>query len=67
MINVKRLINMSININVVSANLFEKQEFSDRVCEICFIDKQHRTSSRRSHIKIIKIDELMHINLVDDD
>ena len=58
---------MSIDIDVVSTNLLEKQEFSDRVCETCLIDKQHRTSSKKSHIKIIKVNELMHINLTDDD
>ena len=58
---------MSIDIDVVSANLLEKQESSNRICKTCLIDKQHRTSSKRSHIKIIKIDELMHIDLVDDD
>ncbi len=67
MTDVKRLINMSINIDVNSTNRLENKKFSEMICEICVIDKQHRTSSRKPHIKVIKVDELVHMNLVDDD
>ncbi len=67
MTNVKRLINMSIDIDVNSTNSLENKKFSEMICEICVIDKQHRMSSQKSHIKVIKVDELVHTNLVDDD
>ncbi len=67
MTDVKRLINMSINIDVNSTNSLENKKFSEMICEICVIDKQHRTSSWKSHIRVIKVDELVHTNLVDDD
>ncbi len=58
---------MSIDINVNSANSLEDEEFSESICETCVIDKQNRVSSRKSHIRVIKVDELIHTNLVDDD
>ena len=67
MTDVKRLVNMSIDINVNSANRREGEEFSELICEICVIDKQNRTSSQKPHIRVIKVDELVHSNLVDDD
>ncbi len=67
MTDVKRLINMSIDIDVNSTNSLENKKFSEMICEICVIDKQHRTSSRKSHIRVIKVNELVHTNLVDDD
>jgi len=66
MTDVKRLVNMSININVNSANSLEGEEFSELICETCVIDKQNRVSSRKPHIRVIKVDELVHTNLVDD-
>ncbi len=67
MTDVKRLINISIDIDVNSTNSLKNEEFSESVCEVCVIDKQNRTSSRKSHIRVIKADELVHTNLVDDD
>ena len=67
MTDVKRLINMSIDIDVNSTNSLENKKFSEMICKICVIDKQHRTSSWKSHIRVIKVDELVHTNLVDDD
>ncbi len=67
MTDVKRLINMSIDIDVNSTNSLENKKSSEMICEICVIDKQHRTSSRKPHIRVIKVDELVHTNLVDDD
>ena len=67
MTDVKRLVNMSIDIDVNSTNSLENEEFSESICEICVIDKQNRTSSRKSHIRVIKADELVHTNLVDND
>ncbi len=67
MTDVKRLVNMSIDINVNSINSLEEREFSESICETCVLDKQHWASSQRSHIRVIKIDELIHLNLVDDD
>ncbi len=66
MTDVKRLVNMSIDINVNSANSLEGEEFSESICETCVIDKQNWASSRKSHIRVIKVDELIHTNLVDD-
>jgi hypothetical protein len=45
MTDVKRLVNMSINIDVNSINSLENEEFSESICETCVIDKQHRISS----------------------
>ncbi len=67
MTDVKRLVNMSIDINVNSINSLEEEEFSELICETCVLDKQHQASSRRSHTRVIRIDELIHSNLVDDD
>ncbi len=67
MTDVKRLINISIDIDVNSTNSLKNEEFSESICEICVIGKQNRTSSRKSHIRVIKADELVHTNLVDDD
>ena len=67
MTDIKRLVNMSIDINVNSANSLEDEEFSESICETCVIDKQNQVSSRKSHIRVIKVDELVHMNLVDDD
>jgi len=67
MTDVKRLVNISIDINVNSANSLEDEEFSESICETCVIDKQNRVLSRKSHIRIIKVDELINTNLVDDD
>ncbi len=66
MTDVKRLVNMSIDIDVNSINSLEGKEFSESICETCVLDKQHRASSRRSHTRVIRIDELIHSNLVDD-
>jgi len=67
MTDVKRLINISIDIDVNSTNSLKNEEFSESVCEICVIGKQNRTSSRKPHIRVIKADELVHTNLVNDD
>ncbi len=67
MTDVKRLVNLSIDINVNSANSLEGEEFSESICETCVIDKQNRVSSRKSHIKVIKVNELVHTNLINDD
>jgi len=67
MTDVKRLVNMSININVNSANSLKDEEFSESIYETCVIDKQNRVSSRKSYIRVIKVDELVYMNLVDND
>jgi len=67
MINIKRLVNMSINIDVNSTDSLKNEEFSESICEIYVINKQNKTSSRKSHIKVIKVDELVHLNLINDD
>ncbi len=67
MTDVKRLVNMSIDIDVNSTDSLKNEEFSESICEICVIGKQNRMSSRKSHIRVIKVDELVHSNLVDDD
>ncbi len=67
MTDVKRLVNMSININVNSTDSLKNEEFSESICEICVINKQNRTLSRKSHIRIIKVNELVHSNLVNND
>ncbi len=41
MIDIKHLVNMSININVNSANSLKDEEFSELICETCVIDKQN--------------------------
>jgi len=66
MTNVKRLVNMSIDIDVNSTDSLKNEESSESICEICVIDKQNRTSSRKPHIRVIKVDELVHSNLVND-
>ncbi len=66
MTDVKRLVNMSIDIDVNFANSLEGEEFSESICETCVIDKQNWVSSRKSHIRVIKVDELVYTNLVDD-
>jgi len=65
--DVKRLVNMSIDIDVNSINSLEEEEFLKLICKTCVLDKQHRASSWRSYTRVIKIDELIHLNLVDDD
>ncbi len=67
MTDVKRLVNMSINIDVNSINSLKNEEFSESICEICVIDKQNRTSSQKSHIRVIKVNELIHSNLINND
>ncbi len=67
MTDIKRLVNMNIDIDVNSANSLEDEEFSESICETCVINKQNWVSSWKSHIRIIKVDELVHTNLVDDD
>ena len=67
MTDVKRLVNMSININVNSANSLKDEESSELICETCVIDKQNQVSSRKSHIRVIKVNELVHTNLVNND
>ncbi len=66
MTDVKRLVNMSIDINVNSINSLEEREFSELICETCVLNKQHWASSRRYHTRVIRINELIHLNLVDD-
>ncbi len=66
MTDVKLLVNMSIDIDVNSTNSLKNEEFSELICEVCVIDKQNRTSSQKPHIRVIKVDELVHSNLVDD-
>ncbi len=66
MTDVKRLVNISIDIDVNSANSLEDEESSESICEACVIDKQNRASSRKPHIRVIKVGELVHTNLVDD-
>ncbi len=67
MTNVKRLVNMNIDINVNSANSLEDEEFSKSICETYVIDKQNWVSSWKYYIRIIKVDELVHMNLINDD
>ncbi len=66
MTDVKRLVNMSIGIDVNSTDSLENEESSESICEACVIGKQNRTSSRKPHIRVIKVGELVHLNLVDD-
>ncbi len=58
---------MNINIDVNSANNLERKESSESICEIYIINKQNKTSSWKSHIRIIKVDELIYTNLINDD
>jgi hypothetical protein len=67
MADVKRLVNMSIGIDVDSANSLERKESPESVCEVCVIGKQNRTPSRKSHTRAIKVGELVHTNLAGDD
>ncbi len=67
MINVKHLFNMSIDIDVNFANSLEDKEFLESICKTYVINKQNWVSSRKSHIRIIKVNELVHTNLVDND
>ena len=67
MTDVKHLVNMSINIDVNSADSLKDEEFSESICETCVINKQNWVSSRKSHIRVIKVNELVHINFVNDD
>ncbi len=57
---------MNININVNSINSLEEEEFSESRCKTCVLNKQHWASSWRFYTKVIKIDELIHLNLVND-
>ncbi len=41
MINVKRLVNMSIDIDVNSANSLKDEEFSELICKTYVINKQN--------------------------
>ena len=63
MADVKRLANMSIGIDVDSANSLENKESPEMVCGACAIGKQHRTSSRKPHTRAIKVGELVHTDL----
>lgn len=67
MTDVKRLVNISINIDVNSINSLKEIKFSELICETCVLNKQHWASSQRFHIRVIKINELIHLNLVNDD
>lgn len=67
MTDVKRLVNMNIDIDVNSINSLEKKEFSESICETCVLNKQHQASSWRFHTRVIRIDELIHSNFVNDD
>ncbi len=66
MADVKRLANMSIDIDVNSADSLKNEESSESVCETCVIGKQNRTPSRKPHTRVIKVGELVHSNLVGD-
>ncbi len=67
MIDVKHLVNMSINIDVNLTNSLKNKEFSELICETCVINKQNRTSSWKSYIRVIKVNELIYLNLINDD
>ena len=67
MINIKHLINMNININVNVANSLKEKESSESICEVCVINKQNQFSSWIFYIKVIKVNELVHMNLINDD
>jgi len=67
MTDVKCLVNMSIDINVNLINSLEEEEFSESICETCVLNKQHWASSWRFHTRVIRIDELIHLNLINDD
>ncbi len=66
MADVKRLVNMSTDIDVNSANSLENKESPEMICGACVIGKQHRTPSRKPHTRVIKVDELVHTDLADD-
>ncbi len=66
MADVKRLTNMSTGIDVNSTNSLENKESPEMVCGACAIGKQHRTSSRKPHIRATKVGELVHTDLADD-
>ncbi len=67
MTDVKRLVNMSIDIDVNSINSLKEKEFSESICKTYVLNKQHWASSRRFHTRVIRINELIHLNLVNDD
>ncbi len=67
MTDVKRLINMSINIDVNLTNSLENKKSSEMICEICVINKQHKMLSWKSHIKVIKVNKLVYMNFINDD
>jgi len=67
MADVKRLANMSIGIDVNSADSLENEESPESVCEACAIGKQNRTPSRKPHTRATKVGELVHSNLVGGD
>jgi len=66
MADVKRLVNMSIGIDVDSANSLEGEESPESVCGACAIGKQNRAPSRKPHTRATKVGELVHTDLVDD-
>ncbi len=66
MTDVKRLANMSIGIDVDSADSLKNEESPESVCEVCVIGKQNRTPSRKPHTRVIKVGELVHSNLAGD-
>ncbi len=66
MADVKRLANMSIGIDVDSADSLENEESPESVCEACAIGKQNRTPSRKPHTRVTKVGELVHSDLVGD-
>jgi len=66
MADVKRLANMSIGIDVNSADSLKNEESPESVCETCVIGKQNRTPSRKPHTRVIKVGELVHSNLAGD-
>ena len=66
MTDVKRLVNMSIGIDVDSANSLEGGESPESICEACALGKQHRAPSRRPHTRATRIGELVHSDLVGD-
>jgi len=67
MADVKRLVNMSIDIDVDSANSLEGEESPESVCGACAIGKQNRAPSRKPHTRATKVGELVHTNLAGDD
>lgn len=67
MTDIKHLVNMNIDINVNVANSLKEEESSESICKICIINKQNWSSSWIFYIRVIKVNELVHMNLVDDD